>query len=542
MTNKKSKVAKADMDAKDEFSPFALELIERLKLRTDLADGDAYTLDLRHRRFAFLGRLTLRCPTDAGWPKYGRTTNNLGTAKEWVRDAYAQFINLAIAQRQRDAMVAAPSVAPSPLLTVGQACTKYLHALANDPTTPATTLRNRRSTVGKHIVPKLGPLVLAALTENVVREWLNDLRVRASDGNGGRVEKPAALGTRRDVRACLKAVWKHTMGKTPAPFAGIELTDPAARADFREKIRNGNLEVLLAPRSGAYTPTEVRRILAAARWYDQTQIASRRNTRTVAVPNTAAAMALLIGTGMRVDELCLLRWKCIDELHGAIWVLGTKTLNAPRLIPLQEQLRPWLEELRRLAAPVGASPDWAPDPEAFVVRTNPRRPSVMASAKTIGARFTEVLRWAGLKRPGKATHWARATHASWGRAASRMVSIEDLQDYLGHGEAHGETTSVYITSMAELLPEDHKRYIQHLPDPETATALAADFEPVERPGWRNRRPRWTPRDKVSRERRREAQRAAKAREEASGSTEGRQRRSASGSGQGRSHAITHTED
>lgn len=542
MTIKNSKGAKAEQGAKGELAIFADELIERLKLRKDLADGDAYTLDLRHRRFAFLGRLTLRCPDDAGWPQRGRTTSDLETAKKWVRDSYAQFVDLAITQRQREPQVAVPSASPSPLLTVGQACTRYLHALASDPTTPATTLRNRRSTLGKHIVPKLGPLVLVALTEDVVREWLNDLTVRASDGKGGRAEKPAALGTRRDVRACLMAVWKHAMGKAPAPFAGIELTDPAARADFREKIRNGNLEVLLAPRSGAYTPTEVRRILAAARWYDQTQIASRRNTRAVAVPNTAAAMALLIGTGMRVDELCLLRWKCLDELHGAIWVLGTKTLNAPRLIPLQEQLRPWLEELRRLAAPVGASPDWAPDPEAFVVRTNPRRPSVMASAKTIGARFTEVLRWAGLKRPGKATHWARATHASWGRAASRLVSIEDLQDYLGHGEAHGETTSVYITSMAELLPEDHKRYIQHLPNPETATALAADFEPVERPAWRKRRPRWTPRDKASRERRREAQREAKANEEASESTEGRKHTSANGARQGHSQAITHTED
>ena len=448
--------------------------------------GKVYWLDLRHRDFRGLRSVTLRDPADPRWPDGGRTTGSQDEAHTWVRQAYVEYLSNVVSARERSAPAGRTLPGSSRALTVDEACTLYLETLQQEKGGEKVYL-NARAVITRHIVGQFPAMPIAALQRKQVEAWLRNLRVTKRPVAGAPpVEGPASLAMKRFVRYCFRSVWRHTMGTQETPFDRMELSDPAKRKEFRKHILEGRVEQLFRP-ANSYSPIEVAKILAAAVWYDREQIASRRNTSAIARPNTAASIALMIGTGMRVDELTLLRWKCIEEDVGTIMVLGTKSLNALRTIPLQEQVRPWIAELRRLARPADAPDDWQPDPDAYVVTTDPRAPTRRASTRTLIQRLSEALRWAGLKRPGKATHWARATHATWAEQATDVLSFRQLQRYLGHAaERDDETTAGYIHVIKEMIPAEHRRYIRHLPTPAEVEESLQSLVLADRPGWRER--------------------------------------------------------
>jgi integrase len=457
-------------------------LLKRLRTRDDVAAGRIYYLDLRHKLFPGHSKMNVYCPTDPGWPERGRTTSDAATAKRWVRQGYAPYLYTRLAISGAAADVGA--------LTVAQACERYLAAKERSLGAKHRTVENRRSAARVHIVPAFGPIPFAALSKHQVRVFLENLRVRKPNGRGQFVTVPAEVGTKRNLRTALLAIWRHTYPDVEPPFAGIWLPDEQGAAERRRKLAEGAFEELLTPASGAYTPQQMLRVLTAAAWYDRHQIAERPNTSRIAVPNTAAAMALAVGTGMRIDELRMLRWGHVNEAEGWILVTGTKTRSAFRIIPLQVQARPWLEQLKRLAAPANASSSWQPDRASFVLRTRPEGGAEPASKKTLISRFSEALHYAGLKRAKKATHWARATHATWGSVAADVVRTEQLKAYLGHANKYGGATDDYIQTLRETMPASHRCYIRHLPTPDEVAKASASFTPAVRPPWRQRRARW----------------------------------------------------
>ena len=127
-----------------------------------------------------------------------------------------------------------------------------------------------------------------------------------------------------------------------------------------------------------------------------------------------------------------------------------------------------------------------------MTRKNPSKP---AATRTLQQRITEVLLLAGLKSPGKATHWMRATFAMWASRERQLITKEDLKAYLGHANRWGGATDTYIDDLLEMMRPEHQRIIRHLPTPKQVEKALASFTPVELPHWRARRWRWSPRKK-----------------------------------------------
>jgi integrase len=182
-----------------------------------------------------------------------------------------------------------------------------------------------------------------------------------------------------------------------------------------------------------------------------------------------------------------------DQLdHGFIVVhqakLHTNKKGKPkpelRIVPLQESLRPWLEELKQQS---GIDD---PESEEFVFQLGPaderptRRPRMRptmdtanptsAIANSVIARAARTLVYAGVKPDRYSTHWGRATHASWAKHAVNVKS-EEVLHFLGHA-AYDGSTEAYLTMLIGMVRDDHRRYIQ-LPTPDEVRAAAPGFAP-----------------------------------------------------------------
>jgi len=459
-----------------ELAVFAEALVRRIQKRKLPKYGDrpVLVLDFRTKEFEALGRTSemLRNPYAVGWPEAGDPIEDAEEATRWVRTFYAPRV-----KRELDAKRALAK-RPTPQLLVSTACDVYLAKLAAVEGHSRHTLKNRTSVINAYIKPRLGHLAIETLDQDLVSHFLDGILVLALDENGQWVERPASYGYKRDIRACLRSIWCANLRHVPPLFDGLRLEGPSDLATQRKAAFEGNLEQLLRGNSGAQDPVEVRRTLVAAMWYDRHRIRQRTNTSRWAVPNTAEAIAFEIAMGVRSEELVLLRWKCIDEAAGVIAVLGTKSEAAVRYIPLQDTLRPWIARMRALLRPDGAPAHWTPDEMQFVFITNAKKPREMGKVRSMSNRISKALRLAGTKRPKKTQHWARATFAAM---AKTKLKAEELKQYLGHDDAFGGATSVYADVLVPLIPDEHRRLIEHLPSPEALEAEMQDFEPTQFP-------------------------------------------------------------
>lgn len=425
---------------------FADRLVTRVRTRR-VGTGRIHVLDLRGKRWTGIrptvsGYLTLRNPNDPRWPHTGQTTSDRAIAEAWVRTAYVPWL-----ERKAEIVASGPQAG----IRVDHASEKYLAVLQTEYGPDHNTVRNRRSACSVHVVPALGSLPLDALTKAQVREFLTELKVVKSAGGETRLE-PAKERTKGNVRAALLAVWNHTYPDVAPPFAGIRLREPRPNLKLRAAAELGAIGV--QAEQTAYTYEEVLRLLVEAVSFDE-EIMGRPNLACQFVPNTAEAIALILGTTARIEESTFLRWHHVRLEEGAIFIPGTKTYNAPRWLPLQLSLKPWLA---RLMAQQGGTPA----PNSFVLRTRWRQPLTRASRKTWGARIARVEVRAGLKLEQKATHILRATHLSW---AKDCLSLPDLKAYAGHGGARGGATDSYIDKRPPFMPAEHRAYL-NLPSPE----------------------------------------------------------------------------
>jgi hypothetical protein len=103
------------------------------------------------------------------------------------------------------------------------------------------------------------------------------------------------------------------------------------------------------------------------------------------------------------------------------------------------------------------------------------------SRSTFGKKFTRVLIAAGVKTPKKATHWARATFATWCSHMPNVLSREALKAYLGHENVYGGATDDYVQTMIQLMPAAHRELMTALPSPTEVMAMVERFVPVQQP-------------------------------------------------------------
>jgi hypothetical protein len=312
------------------------------------------------------------------------------------------------------------------------------------------TTSNYRSVCSTHIKPKLGEFSIAVLDRGLVREFLLGLTV-IKRKHGKKIECEAQPATKANVRACLQAIWHHHFPNQVCPFIGLRLNSKKAEnARRRAAAKDGDVRALLGQHT--YTAQEIERILVAAAAYDEAQ---RPNVRGVFVPNSPHVIACILGLGTRIDELPDIRWKLVDWKAGAVFIPGVKSASAPRWVPLQESLVPWLRELENLQG--------SPQSRDYVIQT---RPGIVerASKKTYQARIGRILTRAELKLPQKLTHIFRATYGSHLGAPDVGISPEYVKFYLGHGDVFGGATDNYVEMMRERMTDAHRRAIQ-LPTP-----------------------------------------------------------------------------
>ena len=451
---------------------FTNALVARLRLRKGTADGNVWVLDLRHRNFGNQLPRFVRCPGDAGWPEMGRTTSVKKRAEEWIRTDYAprlfqelKLANAAPGSSQQTFAMAAEAYIVERIKQVGKE--------------GLPKIQSRISMLERHLVPALGHLTLNTITRVMVSEQANSLKIGRFVRQGHTVVEDALTGTKKNFVRAANAVWHHAFSGAPCPYAGVRLIDHEAIRARRCAIQEGRLEELMRPTNGAMVPEELQRALLGAMHHDTT-MGRRKNVAAIMVANTPHAMAIQTGLGLRISELRNLRWGHVFYKEGYVLIGGTKTGESLRVVPLQRQVVPWLKDLEKRV-------DGNIDPRAFVIRTNGKASvTARASTTTLSARYGWALAYAGLKRPKKRTHWARATHATWGQH-SKAIQLADLQRYLGHSNAYGDTTSHYIAQLVQLMRAEHRTYINGIPTPRQVRAALKTFAPQELPPWKERR-------------------------------------------------------
>lgn len=209
--------------------------------------------------------------------------------------------------------------APSKSVTVAEACDKWLKRGEADGL-ERSTIDQYRQHSQLHIIPRLGKIKLAKLTDEKVESFREDLLANLS--------RPLARKVMVSFRQMLKA------NKYNHIAAGVTIKMP--KRDKR-KLESGR---------DLPTPAEVRRMVVAA-----------KDTRTRALLLLAAL------TGLRSSELRGLRWADVDMRHLELHVrqradkyyeIGEpKSDTSRRIIPIdQDTLLPALKEWK-LACPKG---------------------------------------------------------------------------------------------------------------------------------------------------------------------------------------------
>jgi integrase len=161
------------------------------------------------------------------------------------------------------------------------------------------------------------------------------------------------------------------------------------------------------------------------------------------VPYRRALLATLTFAGPRIGEALELRWRDVDLADGRLWIRGTKTANADRVVEIVPILR---DELLTLAS---RDPDRQPDLRVFrtskggsIGATNVRR-RILAPAVE---KADEELRERGLEPfpAGITPHSLRRTFASILVALGRDPAYAMAQ--MGHATP-GFTLGVYAAAM-----------------------------------------------------------------------------------------------
>jgi site-specific recombinase XerD len=204
--------------------------------------------------------------------------------------------------------------------------------------------------------------------------------------------------------------------------------DPTADEDLSVKSRPQRLP---AP----YNTEELGRIAAAVeRGFDDQNAQLRWPERDQAV------VALLAGAGLKISELCALRWERLAELDTAAPVLRVRGKGGrKRAIPLSpvaaEMLRRYRTDRQQRAA---TTDKLAVRAQARVIVQTDGRP---VTPTTVNAWIERWLRHAAVpRRPGALAHAFRHTAADgW---LDTGATVAEVQALLGHASV--ATTGIYI--------------------------------------------------------------------------------------------------
>ena len=250
--------------------------------------------------------------------------------------------------------------------------------------------------IQKHILPYLGNIRINSLTAETLSEYIKNLMKKGRlDRQGGLAEK-----TVNDVVSILKSALKLAARKYAVDINLFDVKAPTVRQKRVETLGDLECEVL------------TRRVLGN--------------------PDlSGAAYLLALNSGLRLGEICGLRWSDISFAERTLTVSRTvlrlkcgmrtqltvqtpKTESSERVVPLTAGFLTVLRKLR----------NDAPD-EAYILtgrRAQPMEP------RTLQYRFQAFLKASDLKR--HTFHALRHTFAT--RAIEKGIDAKTLSELLGH--------------------------------------------------------------------------------------------------------------
>ena len=270
--------------------------------------------------------------------------------------------------------------------------------------------------VETHIRPKLGVYALDLITPSVIECYINELLTHGRlDGNGGLSPKTAT-----EILTIIKTVIDH------AQYLGYGVSMTPTKINIKKK--ENHIRVLSASEQ-----QQLERVLLT-------------NIDTVKF-----GVLLSLYTGIRLGELCALRWNCVDLKLGIIKVQQTmqriqntdpteerrtkiiftdpKTQTSSRTIPLP-------------AAILLIANSFQASPNSFVLTGSPEK---YIEPRTMQNHFKRIIRESGI--PNVNYHALRHTFAT--RCVEVGFEIKTLSEILGHATVN-ITLNRYVHSSFEL--------------------------------------------------------------------------------------------
>ena len=315
--------------------------------------------------------------TERGRPPAGYVTKRL--AEAWLRDVLDQARRGSLPGMVRTGA------------TFADAAAEFLRYAADERDCKPSTLRDYRSIVEAHLVPRFGAERIEDITPAMIEAW------RASFG------PHLAARTKNKWLVVLHGIFRRaqTVWKLPInPVAGIE--------KHRQRS-SGDIDV--------FSPEEVLALVRAA-----------GDAQDAAIYLTAAF------TGLRRGELLALRWRDVDFVGQAIRVRASYA-GGQVTSPKSGKVRsvPMAPDVATALAGLGQRERWTSDDDLVFVGTVGGH----VDGSALRRRYVETLQRAGL-RPLR-FHDLRHT---FGTRMIAKADIRRVQEWMGHADV--QTTMKYL--------------------------------------------------------------------------------------------------
>jgi len=245
--------------------------------------------------------------------------------------------------------------------------------------------------------------------------YQRDLAVLAQWAGDNAQPDPATL-TESDLRALL--AFEHRRGLSPS---SLQRRLSAWRSFYRWLLAQGRIaanpaSTLRAPRAARKLPE----VLDP----DEAKVLVEIQANSPLGLRDRALLELMYSSGLRVSEVCNLRWRDLDLAEGLVSVLGKG--NRERIVPVGSHARRALDEWR---AETCAEDD---------ARVFPGRRGHPISARAIQIRIRELAKRQGLF---KRVHPHLMRHSFASHVLESSGDLRGVQELLGHADI--STTQIY---------------------------------------------------------------------------------------------------
>jgi integrase/recombinase XerC len=245
--------------------------------------------------------------------------------------------------------------------------------------------------------------------------YSRDLQALAQWMEGAGIASLAKLGS-EDLRSFIAS--EHRRGLSPS---SLQRRLSAVRSLFKYLVGNGDMKA--SPAQGLRAPKSARK-LPQVLDPDETAQLVEVDTDTPLGRRDRAMLELFYSSGLRLSELCALRWRELDLDDGLVHVTGKG--NKQRVVPVGSHARAALQAWR-------ADTPSAPAPPVFPGRGN----------SPISPRAVQLRLRAAAQKQGvwKRVHPHLLRHSFASHVLESSGDLRGVQELLGHADI--ATTQIY---------------------------------------------------------------------------------------------------